>query len=86
LILASRPVRQALALDTFESLRRPFPVSNAKAGTIVVAKFKFGDVTLQVLRTAERIGTAHAALENAKEVFGGVGVLAVSTDEFAATV
>jgi hypothetical protein len=33
-------VRQALALDTRKSLRRPFPVSNAKAGTIVVAEFK----------------------------------------------
>lgn len=51
----SRPVRQALALNTFESLRRPFPVADAKAGTIIIAELKFRQIALQVLLAAERI-------------------------------
>ena len=73
MILVSRPVRQALALDTLESLRRPFPIANAKAGTIVVAELKFRQVTLQVLFTAERVGAAHTAFEHAEEVIDVVG-------------
>jgi hypothetical protein len=73
-ILVSRPVRQALALDTLESLRRPFPIANAKAGTIVVAELKFRQVTLQVLLAAERVGSAHTALEHAEKVFNVVVV------------
>jgi hypothetical protein len=83
LILVSRPVRQALALDTLESSHRPFPIGHAKAGTIVIAELEFRQITLQVLFTAERIGAAHTPLEYAKEVFdvirgeaSGIDVLA----------
>ena len=48
--LVSRPVRQALALCTFKSNCRPFPVADAKAGTIVVAEFKLRDSALDVAR------------------------------------
>jgi hypothetical protein len=65
----SAAVRQALALDTLESNSRPFPIGNAKAGTIVVPELKFRQVSLQVLFSAERIGSSHTALEHAKEVF-----------------
>ena len=41
----SWPVRQALALCTLESIRRPFPIGNAEAGTIVVAELKFVQIT-----------------------------------------
>src|SRR6202167_5279133 len=66
LILVSRPIHQALALDTLESSCRPFPIGNAKARTIVIAELKFRQIVLQVLFAAERIGPAHAVLEHAK--------------------
>lgn len=37
-VLVSRPVRQALALCTFESNCRPFPVADPEARPIVVAE------------------------------------------------
>lgn len=41
LFLVSRPVRQALALNTTQSIRRPVPIANAKAGPgpVVIAEF-----------------------------------------------
>jgi hypothetical protein len=42
----SRPVRQALALNTLESLCRPFPIGDTKAGTIAVAEIKLRKVAL----------------------------------------
>jgi hypothetical protein len=68
-ILVSAAVRQALALDTLKSKSRPFPIGNAKAGTIVIAELKLCEVALQMLFAAERVGPAHTALEHAKEVF-----------------
>src|SRR5262249_34129336 len=46
LILISCPVRQALALCTFEHSRRPFPIVNAEAGPVVVAERKLIQITL----------------------------------------
>jgi hypothetical protein len=36
IILVGRPVRQALALDTFRAIAVRSPIANAKAGTIVM--------------------------------------------------
>jgi hypothetical protein len=45
--LVSRPVRQALALDTSESLCRPFPIIHAKTGAIIVPELELVQVPLQ---------------------------------------
>jgi hypothetical protein len=44
--LISRPVRQALAFDTFHRKHRPFPIGNAEARPVIVAKFKFTEIAL----------------------------------------
>lgn len=41
LILVSRPVRQALALTTLESICRTFHIGKADVGTIIIAEIKF---------------------------------------------
>jgi hypothetical protein len=41
-IFVSRPVRQALALDTLESKNRPFPIRDAEPGAVGVAERKLG--------------------------------------------
>jgi len=51
LILVSRSICQALAFDTLESSGRPFPIGNAKAGTIFIAELKSRQIALQVLFT-----------------------------------
>ena len=50
-----------------------------------MTELKFHDVALQMLFTAERVGAAHTALEDAKEVFGGVGCLTIGANIFTAT-
>jgi hypothetical protein len=50
---------------------------------VIEAKFKFGHVTLQMLFLALVIGADHAALEDAKEVFGSVGCLPIGANIFA---
>src|ERR1035437_3872363 len=77
LILMSRPVRQALALCTLESISRPFPVADAEARAIVVAELKFSNITCQVLLTAKPISAFHAALEIAEEIFNCIRILTV---------
>jgi hypothetical protein len=44
LILVSPPVRQALALDTLESISRPFAIADSKAGGIVMTERGFRDI------------------------------------------
>jgi hypothetical protein len=44
--LVSWTIRQTLALDASHGARRPFPVSNSKAGTVVIAELKFSEITL----------------------------------------
>jgi hypothetical protein len=63
-ILIARPVRQALALDTTQGLRRPFSIGDTKVGAVVMAEFKFNAMAFQVLLAAERGCAAHAALED----------------------
>ena len=57
--LVSRPVRQALALDTLKSNRRPFPVSEAEFGAVIVPELKLVQVPLQMLLAAKAIGALH---------------------------
>jgi hypothetical protein len=40
----SRPVRQALALDTLESITCPFPIVDAEGHAVVVPEIKFREV------------------------------------------
>jgi hypothetical protein len=50
-ILVSRPVRQALAVDATQSICRPFPISDAKGHAVIVAE-RFAaakDVAFQLL-------------------------------------
>jgi hypothetical protein len=84
LILVSRPVRQALALDASESNSRPFPSGITKAGTVVVAELKFRHIALQALLTAKGLCAAHA--EYAEEVFDVVSCDASGVDIFARAV
>jgi len=49
LISVSRPVRQALALDTLKSNSRPFPIGNAGTRVVVIAERKFAIVTHNVI-------------------------------------
>jgi hypothetical protein len=70
-----RPIRQALALDTLKSRRRPFPVRITEFGAAIVPELKLVQVPLQMLLAAEPIGAAHRALEVAEEVFDCVGCL-----------
>jgi hypothetical protein len=83
-ILVSRPVRQALAFNAFQGARRPFPIANTKAGPIVVPKFKFFQIALQVLLAAMNVGSAHPALECAEKVFDVVRAVPVFVDVFLA--
>lgn len=46
LFLINWPVRQALTLDPLHGARRPFPIANAEAGTIVVPNRKLIEITL----------------------------------------
>jgi len=55
----SRPVRQALALDTMKCLRHPFPVIEAEFGAVIVPELKLIQVPLQMLFAAEPIGAPH---------------------------
>jgi len=57
--LVSRPVRQALALDTLKSLCRPFSVANPEAGAVIVPELKLIQVTLQMLLAAKPISALH---------------------------
>jgi hypothetical protein len=41
-------VSQALALNTPESICGPFPIGQAKAGTIIVAEVELGEIALQM--------------------------------------
>jgi len=54
--LVSRPVRQALALDTLKSRRRPFPVSKAEFGAVIVPELKLVQVPLQMLLAEKATG------------------------------
>ena len=45
--MVNRPVRQALALSTFESICRLFPIGDAKARMIVVAEIKLLQMSLK---------------------------------------
>ena len=55
----SRPVRQALALDTLKSRRRPFPVSEAEIGAVIVPELKLVQIPLQMLLAAKAISALH---------------------------
>jgi hypothetical protein len=79
-------VGQALAFDALQEGIGAHLVIYAKAGAVVKAEFEFRNVALQVLFFALVIGTDHAALEDAKEILGSVGVLPVCANELAATV
>ena len=57
--LVSRPVRQALALDTLKSSRRPFPVSEAEFGAVIVPELKLIQVPLQMLLAAKAVSALH---------------------------
>ena len=84
--LVGRPVRQALALDTLKSKSRPFPIGNPEAGPVIVAKFKFSQVALQVLLAAKAVSALHAALEHTKEILDRVSRLTVFADIEAALI
>src|SRR5581483_3422479 len=51
-----------------------------------MAKFKFGQVTLQVLRFALVIRAGHSALEDTEKILGGIRRLPVFANIFALTV
>jgi len=55
----SRPVRQALALDTLERSRRPFPVIETEADAVIMPELELIQVTLQMLFTAKSIRALH---------------------------
>ena len=57
--LVSRPVRQALALNTLKSRRRPFPVRKAEFGAVIVPELKLVQVPLQMLFAAKAVSTLH---------------------------
>jgi len=57
--LVSRPVRQALALDTLKSRRRPFPVSKTEFGAVIVPELKLVQVALQMLFAAKAVSALH---------------------------
>jgi hypothetical protein len=82
----SRLVRQALALCTLKSNCPPFPIADAKAGTIIVAELEVREVTLQMLFTAKAICALHLAFEVAKEILDRVCCLSVFTDVVAALI
>ena len=79
--LVSRPVRQALALDTLKSRCRPFPVSEAEFGAVIMPELKLIQIPLQVLLAAKAIGALHRAFEIAEEIFGSVGRGAIGANE-----
>jgi hypothetical protein len=39
-------VRETLALDTLEGLRRTFPILDAKAGAVVIAEIEFREIAV----------------------------------------
>jgi hypothetical protein len=73
-ILFSRPVRQALAFNTLESICRSFPIGHAKAGTIAVAEIKLREVALQMSFADVVVNANDATLENCEVSFDRVAV------------
>src|SRR5436190_4231102 len=63
-ILVSRPVRQALALDTFEGSCRPFPIVDAEGHAVIIAEIKFREIALQMRFADLMINASDAALKN----------------------
>src|SRR6185312_10563823 len=74
----SRFISQTLAYDAAKDRVGALSIVHAKGYALIVAEVKFREVAVKVLFGAMLIGAAHAALENRKVAFDGVGVNAAA--------
>src|SRR5437899_1424112 len=70
----SRSIGEPLADDTFQRAFGAAHVVYAQLGAVAIAEIELGKIAVQVLLFAVLINADHAALENRKIAFGGVGM------------
>lgn len=70
----SRLISQPLALHALQQNLGALGIVNAVRGAVGIAEIELGQVTVQMVMPAVLVNTFHAALENRKETFNGVGM------------
>jgi hypothetical protein len=72
--LVRPPIGQAFADDPLDRFRHTLAVADAKAGALVVAVIKFGEVALQMLLADVVIGADDPAFQDREIAFNRVGM------------
>lgn len=67
--LTSSSVGQPLALDALKGMVKSVLVVDFQRRAVVIAPVEFGQIPVQVLRSAVLVGADHAALEDAERAF-----------------
>ena len=68
--LVRPPIRETLALRTFNCKRRTVAIVEAECGSVVVAKIVVSKIPMQMFLAAMLIDTAHASFKNRKVILG----------------
>ena len=66
--LVRPPIRETLALRTFDCKRRTVAIVEAECGSVIVTKIVFSKIPMQMFLAAVLINAAHATFENRKVI------------------